>query len=566
MSDPFGDSTVSCETPSVFLVVKGFAALFMHTEDKIEEYFRQYAAVKSIHIFPDQSFTGGLAFVEFYSVEHAVYAKQCAAAGGEGLKVGFAREKVMHKLLLLHQQQAQAQVQAMQAQQMMPAMQAAGGSVAAAYSSQQYTAAMPQASQAVPWQQPSFATSTAVQPVFPMQPPQQLFWPPLFESNGGAYVFQPKSGYFHEPVTDFYYSPKVKLYYSGKDGVYYRWDGEGGVFVRFDPPLPSSTEPAPPQLTEALEQQAPALPSASITTSTTGKMSISLSASNKGSSSGGITLLGKKKATAVLKNIAKWGALQHEDDDDEGEDDKSKKAKKEEQVASAPPAAVTTAAEVSSSQAAPQAAPAIKASTSAANAASFVCLLCKRQFNSADMLSRHEKESKLHAENLAKQQKEQQQEKEQYHDRAKERRELFGSVADHVRREDEPKVITVAGTVAYAVPPPPPPPPFPYPGPPAAPSRAEAAPVHTDEHNPGNQIMRKLGWKEGQGLGRDNDGQEIAVGVELAQQSSSSSSTMQSTLRGTLGPAAGGVRSSNTYKESIQAAARARFEQLNNNK
>jgi hypothetical protein len=50
-------------------------------------------------------------------------------------------------------------------------------------------------------------------------------------------------------------------------------------------------------------------------------------------------------------------------------------------------------------------------------------------------------------------------------------------------------------------------------------SAATAAPVplSADISNPGNQMLRKMGWTEGQGLGRDGTGMEQAVGVILAE-------------------------------------------------
>jgi hypothetical protein len=58
---------------------------------------------------------------------------------------------------------------------------------------------------------------------------------------------------------------------------------------------------------------------------------------------------------------------------------------------------------------------------------SYACLLCKRQFKSAEQLSRHEKESELHAENLLNQNQLQADKSSsdnvpQYKDRAAERR------------------------------------------------------------------------------------------------------------------------------------------------
>jgi len=616
-NDPFGDSTVACDTPSVFLVAKGslFSSSLLppnmmivtmeavqEVENKVKELFRQFAAVKSVHVLYDHTNHNnhnmhmtllqqqqGIAYIEFYSLEHSAYALQCCKSLPElkldphclsPLRVAYAREMVMQQLIVIHQQQLLQQQQVQQGVQYSSNKPVASGLVAQAMQAAQWSMNNGYSSSSTTVTNLHLAptTTTPIQPQQQQQKQQQ--WPPIFETNGGAYLFQPKTGYFHEPVTDFYYSPKAKLYYSAKDGVYYRYDsssvavGESG-FIRFDPPIPSSVEPV--STTIQPTEQPVAEESKPSTTTTTTKMSISLSGSKGGGSGGGAGkmvlgsgLLSQKKSAAVMKNIAKWGALQQDDDDDEEERQKSDKNKNATITADTSNEAAKPVSKTSE----PTSSATIAVTTSTAPASktsSLVCLLCKRQFNSAEMLSRHEKESKLHAENLAKQNQQKEKEKEQYHDRAKERRELYGSVPDHLRRDEleGPKVIMPINLTAI---PPPPPPPVLYPPPPAAAAAAAssvaavaAVPVHADESNPGNQIMRKLGWKEGQGLGRDGDGKEIAVGVELAEQANTITSTMHSTLKSTQSyssASAGGGRGGGNYRESIQAAARARFEQL----
>jgi len=50
-------------------------------------------------------------------------------------------------------------------------------------------------------------------------------WPPCFESNGSAFVFDARSGMFYEAESDFFYDPKSKLYYGNKKQTYFRYDG-----------------------------------------------------------------------------------------------------------------------------------------------------------------------------------------------------------------------------------------------------------------------------------------------------------------------------------------------------
>jgi hypothetical protein len=175
-----------------------------------------------------------------------------------------------------------------------------------------------------------------------------------------------------------------------------------------------------------------------------------------------------------------------------------------------------------------------------------VCRLCKRQFASAEMLLRHEQESKLHAENLAKQ-RTRMAASHQYRDRAEERREQFGSVADHLPARQSPgersQGIHALDSTTNA----------------AAIAPVVVAPLF-DDSNPGNQMLRKMGWREGHGLGKAGDGSEEAVGVELAAGKNGHTS-MHATLKGTSSSSSGGG-TAQRGRESAQAVTRARFEQL----
>lgn len=47
-------------------------------------------------------------------------------------------------------------------------------------------------------------------------------WPPPFDSNEAAYIFDVRSGFFYEGASDFFYDPKNKLYYGNKKKAYFR--------------------------------------------------------------------------------------------------------------------------------------------------------------------------------------------------------------------------------------------------------------------------------------------------------------------------------------------------------
>lgn len=122
------------------------------------------------------------------------------------------------------------------------------------------------------------------------------------------------------------------------------------------------------------------------------------------------------------------------------------------------------------------------------------CLLCKRAFASKEQLQKHLDKSDLHKKNL-------EEHKKtvglagggaaQYRDRAAERRSKYGE-------PDRPR----------------PPPRKPAPG--AAASVTASLPARPVA-GIGNKMMQAMGWKDGQGLGRDNQGRTNPVEVRSTQ-------------------------------------------------
>ena len=88
---------VGCDTPSTFLVVRGFGPFV--TEEAIIELFRQFAVVKSAYLLRDgvTGISKGVAYVEFHTVDHAVHTLQQTSLGqihldSSPLKILFAKE------------------------------------------------------------------------------------------------------------------------------------------------------------------------------------------------------------------------------------------------------------------------------------------------------------------------------------------------------------------------------------------------------------------------------------------------------------------------------------------
>ncbi|CAG5124406.1 unnamed protein product, partial [Candidula unifasciata] len=115
------------------------------------------------------------------------------------------------------------------------------------------------------------------------------------------------------------------------------------------------------------------------------------------------------------------------------------------------------------------------------------CLLCKRQFQSKDILNKHIQVSDLHKQNLEALMKSKgtsSAEKIEYRDRAKERRQKYG-----VPEPPEPLKKTVSdfepsASVAYE----------------------EPTKFGIGGENVGSKLLQKMGWSQGQGLGKSNQG------------------------------------------------------------
>ncbi|GAB6021499.1 hypothetical protein CHUAL_004104 [Chamberlinius hualienensis] len=160
------------------------------------------------------------------------------------------------------------------------------------------------------------------------------------------------------------------------------------------------------------------------------------------------------------------------------------------------------------------------------------CLLCKRQFSSKEALQRHQQLSDLHKENYEKLKasviSSQGDDGElRYRDRAKERRERYGEpeippiLKNLQRGPNQPKAVDYEQPTKHGI----------------------------DSSNIGNQMLKAMGWNEGQGLGRSNQGR---VDIVEAQKRTS---TAGLGMRGsTYGATAG-----DTYKDTIKKMMQVRY-------
>ncbi|XP_050314688.1 RNA-binding protein 5-like [Anthonomus grandis grandis] len=165
-----------------------------------------------------------------------------------------------------------------------------------------------------------------------------------------------------------------------------------------------------------------------------------------------------------------------------------------------------------------------------------ICNLCKRQLGSAEALQKHAKMSSLHKQNLeAKRSKKaaesaSQPNKTVYRDRAKERRMKFGDPDEAQPSKLKEKYLKTLNSE------------------PPVPSASVLEPIGSE--NVGNRLLQKMGWTEGQGLGKTNQGRTTII---QAEQYGSSVG---------LGNKMPGYTAGESYKDCVKKMMYARYQEL----
>lgn len=297
---------------------------------------------------------------------------------------------------------------------------------------------------------------------------EKKIWPPCFDSNGSAFVFDTRSGMFYESGTEFFYDPVSKLYYGNKQGAYYRYDDDKKVFEEVQKVDAAKAE-------EALAPTPVVDVAAKPSEAQEKKAAISIKLKTKSLASAKVhkkSTKTKVKASSTTTDPAPRAAKKHAADLAKWSERQAEKRQEHEKESPAPEPAQDAKKIATTAKGEP------------------ICLLCRRKFATLAKLEYHETASDLHKENLAKQKSKEeakmpsssQQKPPGYVDRAQQRRTLYGPESSGIAAPLDVKSVVSLGSQS-------------------------AAPVQQDnlgESNIGNQMLQKLGWKNGAFLGRKN--------------------------------------------------------------
>lgn len=165
-----------------------------------------------------------------------------------------------------------------------------------------------------------------------------------------------------------------------------------------------------------------------------------------------------------------------------------------------------------------------------------ICNLCKRQLSSAEALSKHAQLSALHKQNLemlqSKYKKNDNNDKQPiYRDRAKERRMKYGNPDEPQPSKLKEKFLKSRELVEAPV------------------SASVIEPIGVE--NVGNRLLQKMGWTEGQGLGKTNQGRTSIIVAEQR------SSTVGLGNKASYTQIAG-----ESYKDCVKKTMYARYQEL----
>ncbi|RLN77886.1 hypothetical protein BBJ28_00010544 [Nothophytophthora sp. Chile5] len=365
-------------------------------------------------------------------------------------------------------------------------------------------------------------------------------WPLPFETAGGSYVYANESGLYWDPDSMFYYNAQTKLYYSHFTGTYHRClsagDGSAATFEPFTPPLPIDSAvfgglavSRPPANASGLRlslkkerKKAPGI-SFGLKSAVFGSAASVFEQSKPRATSGsaaapfgagvGAAGVGMKRKSA--EDIAKWSQRQREMKTGEKDTDTTDQQRSSQVGAKADASLGGQGTGVASSAASAV----IDALTSAAQQAP-ICL--------------HEKLSKLHEQNVAKAKQNKQRIAAQYREQEQEMTRDLKKLRQQERTTPSPAAVGWDSS-----------------------SKAASEPAAGSlEAGIGGKMLKMMGWKSGEGLGKHG------TGITAPIQAAGSAGRAETAGLGSKASLSASVDLSDatTDKERRQRLARARYE------
>uniref|UniRef100_A0A8C1VCL6 RNA binding motif protein 5 n=1 Tax=Cyprinus carpio TaxID=7962 RepID=A0A8C1VCL6_CYPCA len=344
---------------------------------------------------------------------------------------------------------------------------------------------------------------------------------PLAVPDTSSYQYDESSGYYYDPSTGLYYDPNTHYYYNSQTQQYLYWDGEKQAYVpavdannaaqsaaasTSTPPKEKKEKPkskTAQQIAKDMERWAKSLNKQKENFKSSFQPISQEERKEAAAADAGFTLFEKKQTGALERLVteaSKVGLVAAYSGDSEPEevtegDDKEDKLTDWKKMA---------------------------------------CLLCRRQFPNKEALIRHQQLSDLHKQNLevfrraklSEAELEELERKEtemKYRDRAAERREKYGIPEPPVPKKRK-------FTQNYEQP----------------------TKDGLNSDNIGNKMLQAMGWKEGKGLGRNQQGITTPIEAQLRTKGAG---------LGTKGSNYS-LSASDTYKDAVRKAMFARFTEI----
>ncbi|DAZ93704.1 TPA: hypothetical protein N0F65_010199 [Lagenidium giganteum] len=499
------DGESQAEVPSNVLVVRMLPPEV--EEGELQVAFAEFNGVQDIRLIRDRATneSRGFGFVEFADIEAATTALRACSnlvIDGADVRVSYARESYKTGYQPARDGSANGHsINPIAA----AAMEQAQWSMGNGYAQAMPPAQRQEQSQTAALEDVNALLESAAAAAMPHLEEPKKEWPLPFETGGGMYVFASEVGLYYDTDSMFYYDPLAKLYYNSFTGVYYQCrDGHKGTaakFEKFVPPAPIDDSAfVPADCKSPVGNTTGTAPPAPVTTG----VALKLPQGNKKKSiSFGLKAVGSmnkvfeaaapaafeapalptsqkdpaapvvvQSVSAGMKRkhaaeIARWSQVQRESAQKAGGGEATPPPN------TSPASSVTHQNPKNNSELEkilePTAVP--------------ICLLCRRKFGSMELLRKHETMSQLHKDNLAK---------------AKQDKEAMAAQYDRDRDEKEarkakkskPNDATNTATTAAT----------PAPNAPAADSSSAL------EGGLGAKMLKMMGWKSGEGLGKHGTG------------------------------------------------------------